>query len=188
MNAFYTFRIGAMARDPSVAEQISQKAVINEVNAPTAPAIGAKDGQVSVVVFSDFQCPYCRALDLMLRNEVLAKVGDIATVRFRNLPLESHRWARDAALIGGCVAKQGDALFWRFAHDVFQKQEEIFSAGQPPDELEALVKGLSGVSVIGFQQCRTLNQSESMIETDAEVAATNSVAEAPTIFGKAGAP
>jgi len=83
---------------------------------------GAADAPVTLVVFSDFECPACRALEERLRTLRERRPGRFATV-FRHYPLTFHEHALAAARASECAARQG-----RFAqyHDaLFASQETL---------------------------------------------------------------
>src|SRR4029077_7790219 len=67
-----------------------------------APALGDPKAPVTLVEFSDFQCPVCRSLHDVLRG-LLPNYPQVRVV-FKDFPLESlHPWARTAALAGRCA-------------------------------------------------------------------------------------
>lgn len=78
--------------------------------------MGASGAPLEIVVFSDFQCPACRALAVDLKALRAEFPNDVA-VRYRHAPLPSHPWALAAARASECAARQGrfaelhDALF-----------------------------------------------------------------------------
>ena len=81
--------------------------------ATEGPAKGPKDAKVTIVEFSDFQCPYCgRGRKVM--EEVIAKYGNKVRVVFRDFPLSFHDKAQKAAEAGQCANDQGK--FWEM-HD-----------------------------------------------------------------------
>ena len=77
--------------------------------ATEGPSKGPKDAKVTIVEFSDFQCPYCgRGRKVM--EEVVAKYGNKVRVVFRDFPLSFHDKAQKAAEAGQCANDQGK--FW----------------------------------------------------------------------------
>jgi len=99
--------IADLGQDPEEAERLLRLGMIRALNDATSPTLGPSGAPVRVVVFSDFQCPYSKSLDGMIRAEILPKTSSVVSVRFRNLPLPFHPHAREAALIGACVAQAG---------------------------------------------------------------------------------
>lgn len=89
-----------------------------------APAHGAKDAAVTVIEFSDFQCPSCKFASGFL-EPILAKHGDkVRYVRY-DLPLSMHAWAFSAAMAGRAVYRQKPELFWEYKKQVYLNQDKI---------------------------------------------------------------
>jgi protein-disulfide isomerase len=85
--------------------------------AALGPSRGPAGAPVTIVEFSDFQCPYCRRAGPIV-EEVLTRYPDDVRVVYRHLPLESiHPRARPAARASICAEQQG--LFWEFHDAVF---------------------------------------------------------------------
>ncbi|MGC4087987.1 MAG: thioredoxin domain-containing protein [Polyangiaceae bacterium] len=101
------------------------------------PVLGASDAPVTVVVFSDFQCPFCKRVE-----ETLTKLRDTygAKLRFvwKDHPLPFHPRAVPAAVLARVAfTRQGNAGFWR-AHDaLFESQPKLEDT-----DLEGLSKRL----------------------------------------------
>ncbi|MFA7319514.1 MAG: thioredoxin domain-containing protein [Parcubacteria group bacterium] len=90
------------------------------VNADDA-TLGKGDSNVKVVIFSDFQCPYCKTFFPVLRG-VMNKYQDKVQFAFKELPLEAHPQAADAALAATCAQDQGK--FWEYADKLYSAQAE----------------------------------------------------------------
>ena len=89
-----------------------------------SPARGAEKAQVTIVEFSDFQCPSCKRASEYV-DPILAKHGDaVRYVRF-DLPLSNHAWAFPAALAGRAIHRQNPALFWEYKKQVYENQSSI---------------------------------------------------------------
>jgi protein-disulfide isomerase len=79
---------------------------------------GDKNAKIVLVVYSDFQCPFCASFHPTV-NDFLAKYPDVALV-FRNLPLDFHQFATERAKAGECAAKLGGPnAFWTYTDAVF---------------------------------------------------------------------
>lgn len=91
---------------------------------PHAPAYrtqGPADAKVTIVEFSDFECPACRVAEAPMRGILKLYEGKVRLI-FKHFPLERmHRWARPAAIASECAGKQGK--FWEFHHDLYDRQE-----------------------------------------------------------------
>jgi protein-disulfide isomerase len=90
------------------------------------PSFGPADAKVTMVVFSDFQCPYCREFARTIRETLPQKYPKDVRVIFEDFPIESiHPWAEGAAEAARCVAEGKSELFWTFHDWVFDHQGEI---------------------------------------------------------------
>ena len=92
-----------------------------------APARGAARADVTVVEFSDFQCPSCKRSQ-SVGESIVARHGDrVRYVRF-DLPLiTSHPWAFSAAVAGRAVHRQKPDLFWEYKKQVYENQDRLNS-------------------------------------------------------------
>lgn len=89
-----------------------------------APAKGAPAPAVTIVEFSDFQCPSCQRASGWV-DTILAKHGDkVRYVRY-DLPLTAHAWAFPAALAGRAIYRQNPEAFWDFKKQVYANQAEL---------------------------------------------------------------
>jgi len=90
------------------------------------PSFGPADAKVSIVVFSDFQCPYCREFARNLRGPLTQKYPKDVRVTFEDFPIDSlHPWATAAAEAGHCIGDEKPDLFWAYHDWIFEHQGEI---------------------------------------------------------------
>jgi protein-disulfide isomerase len=107
--------------------------VMAKINLTGRPVRGNKDAQVTVVVYDDFQCPYCSRMHQTL-NDVLKSYGDRIKVVYKDFPLtEIHPWAERAAIDSGCLAKQSAEAYWDFADYVHSNGRQIQGERKPVD-------------------------------------------------------
>jgi protein-disulfide isomerase len=93
---------------------------------PDDPVRGRADAPVTVVVFSDFECPYCRRAASSL-EALLGKHPDTVRIVWKDLPLPVHHRSEAAALFArGVRAQLGDDGFWK-AHDLLFERQPAFS-------------------------------------------------------------
>jgi protein-disulfide isomerase len=90
-----------------------------------APSEGAASPKVTVIEFSDFECPSCQRAAGYLKP-ILAKHGDqVRYIRY-DLPLVTmHPWAFSAAVAGRAVHKQKPELFWAYKEQVYANQDKL---------------------------------------------------------------
>lgn len=89
-----------------------------------SPARGPATSPVTIVEFSDFQCPACRRTS-GYADSIVAKHGEkVRYVRF-DLPLSGHPWAFPASLAGRAIHRQKPDLFWEFKKNVYENQDNL---------------------------------------------------------------
>lgn len=86
--------------------------------------LGDKDAKLSIVVFSNFQCPYCARADKALRALVNDKSLKMpVNVVFKHFPFERHPEARPASKAAMAAGEQGK--FWEMADKIFANQNDM---------------------------------------------------------------
>ena len=98
----------------------------SEVVGDNQPTLGDPNAPVTIVEFSDFQCPFCGQFFHDVEAQMIEKYLKTGKVKFiyRNFPLSSiHPMAESAAEAGECAYEQGK--FWRYHDFVFQHQQEL---------------------------------------------------------------
>ncbi|MEK6900509.1 MAG: thioredoxin domain-containing protein [Nanoarchaeota archaeon] len=99
-----------------------------DVSADDDPVLGNADAPVTIIEFSDFQCPFCGKFfseSFPKIDEKYIKTGKVKMV-FRDFPLEFHPEAEPAALAANCANEQGK--FWEFHDLLFANQEALGDA------------------------------------------------------------
>jgi len=99
-----------------------------KVSIADRPLRGPKEAPMVLVVYSDFQCPYCQRGAATV-EELKAKYKDKLQVIFKHLPLDFHPMAMPAAKRFEAIAKQSPAKAWEF-HDYVFKNQQKFSEGE----------------------------------------------------------
>jgi protein-disulfide isomerase len=141
-------------------------------NGPPAPArakldlagfqmLGSKDAPVTLVEFTDYQCPFCRQFHTTVFGELKKNYIDTGKVRFysRDLPLDQiHPNAVRAAQAGRCAADQGQ--FW--------KMRDLMGANPDKLDLENLVAeaGTLKIDTKVFRQCVESQKYKEAVQTD----------------------
>ncbi|MDX1532299.1 MAG: thioredoxin domain-containing protein [Rhodothermales bacterium] len=133
--------VSRSAEDLAAAQtaEIQERAEALEALTAGLPVRGNPDAPVTVVEFSDFQCPYCgRAADTV--EEVLEAHGDDVRFVYLQYPLPNHAWARPASLAALCAAQQDDDAFWAL-HDAYFADQRGFSATNVVDKSREILGG-----------------------------------------------
>jgi len=85
---------------------------------------GNPEAPVTIVEFSDFQCPYC-ARAFATVEEVLEKHPEDVKFTYLHFPLDFHPWAKPSAIAAACAAEQDQDAFWKLHDAYFSNQGEF---------------------------------------------------------------
>lgn len=125
------------------------------------PVYGAANAPLTIVEFSDYECPACRRNHELVR-ELRQIYQDRVKWIFKDFPMPSHQRARGAALAARCAAEQGK--FWQYQDLLFASQEEL-----SPEHLTQLAVEL-GLEMEPFGQCVQAGKFQARIDKDIEQA------------------
>ncbi len=103
------------------------------------PVRGNPDAPITIVEFSDFQCPYCARASTTV-EQVLAKYPEDVRIAYAHFPLDFHPWARPAAIGAVCAAKQDVSAFWKL-HDFFFKNQNQVNEENVLDKTRDILAG-----------------------------------------------
>lgn len=145
------------------------------VEVGNAPLFGKTNAPVTIVEFSDFQCPFCsRAAETV--TELKKKYSGKVKLAFKHFPLPMHRDARPAAEASMCVNEQGAEKFWKFHDLVFKNQDKLGASN-----LEKYAKD-AGADPKKFNECISSKKYSSNIQKDVEYGEKIGVKSTPTFF------
>jgi protein-disulfide isomerase len=142
-------------------------------------ARGSAAAPITVVEFTDYQCPYCRRFQAETWPALKRYYVDTGKVRFivRDLPLQFHSAARPAAEAAHCAGEQGQ--FWPM-HEALLARDMKLDDASLLRQAQAL-----GLDVARFRECMAGNKYEAKIARNAARAASLDVRGTPTfIIGK----
>ncbi|WP_321474886.1 thioredoxin domain-containing protein [uncultured Paludibaculum sp.] len=163
-----------IAKNPFAAE-------IAKLKTDLQPSFGTPGAPVVLVLFSDFQCAYCREEAKQIRANLIKTYPKEVRLYFKDFPIEQlHPWAKPASIAGRCVFRQDAAAFWDYHDWIFDKQAEI-----TPETLRTKVtewvqgKGLdAGQFTACFDNKSTLGEVEKSLAEGKELR----VSSTPTMF------
>ncbi len=173
-------------------EQLSQlvleKAPLSIQVGPDNPTFGDPNAPITIVKFSDFQCPFCRVGATMVHGLLASHPGRVKVV-FKNFPLDAscnramthspHLQACEAAKLANCAHRQGkfEAAFNRF----FEQQEEL-SKITDPTKVRQLLEGRGGIDLVALDACMKEKLGETTVGQDVEEAIRLDLSSTPTFF------
>jgi protein-disulfide isomerase len=138
-----------------------------------APTYGNPAAPVKLVVFTDFECPYCKSSEGTLAK-IRQQYGDRLAIYFRNYPLPNHLYAKPSAIAAVCAAEQGKYAAY---HDLlFAHQDELAHADY------ALWSEMAGLDRAKFEACRASDEPWHRVEKDIAAGVAAGVAGTPSFF------
>ena len=140
---------------------------------------GPKDAPIHLVVYSDFQCPACRA-SLTPIEELRNQFSQLIQVEFRHYPLErAHRWTTLAASFAECAAEQGK--FWEF-HDRLFSEQPLWSVSNDALSFFARYSEELNLDKGKLEQCIRNPKTLSRIKREYSMGTKQEIQSTPTIF------
>ncbi|MEA2693125.1 MAG: hypothetical protein QOJ16_2512 [Acidobacteriota bacterium] len=140
----------------------------------TAPVQGPTSAPITIVEFSDFQCPFCSRL-LPTLDQVKKKYGDKVKIVFRQYPLPMHQNAPKAAEASLCANDQGK--FWEMHDAMFADQQ-----GLAVDGLKAKATKIAGLKADQFNSCLDSGKHAEEVKKDIAAGSAAGVNGTPAMF------
>ncbi len=146
------------------------------------PIRGNPDAPVTIVEWSDFQCPYCaRGADTV--EQILEKYPNDVKFVFQHFPLNFHPWAKPAAIAADCAGKQDPEAFWKLHDKYFEDQKAL-----NPGNVLAKSKEYLAESEIDMEKWSACAEDKDGEEYKAMAAAVDAAMKAGQKFGVSGTP
>ena len=145
-----------------------------------APSLGDPKAVVTLVEYSDFECPVCRNLHDVLRGLLPNYTGKVRLV-FKDFPIEQlHPWARTAAIAGRCAYQQDPKTFWKM-YDLIYDNQEIISAANAWTKMVDFA-GQSGLDNDTFKSCMAGPEAAAAVNASRMNGQLLDVNSTPTVF------
>ncbi len=145
-----------------------------EVRLPKgAPATGAENAPVTIVEFTDYQCPYCHQAQSTL-DEVLRRYEGKVKLVHLDFPLDFHSEAVPAARAARCAGEQG--RFWEYHHSLMTQKGAL-----DPDDLKGRAKTLS-LGERAFGSCLESTRHDEAIQAELHQGTELGVTGTPAYF------
>jgi len=155
--------------------QLAKEALLKGVNGPSR---GPDKAPVTIVEFSDLQCPHCKdaqpIIDKLLTEEPNARFV------FQNFPLPSHNWAAKAADYADCIGRSSKDAFWKFIQGTFDAQSSITEANA--DEKLTAIADTAGVKGADMATCAAKADTKTRVEQSVALGQSVGVTGTPTVF------
>lgn len=146
-----------------------------DLEGPAKPAVYEPSGnaKVTIVEYSDFQCPYCARVVPTVKK-IEETYGEDVEVLFKHFPLAFHSYAKKAAEASECARDQGK--FWEYHDKLFENQNKL-----DEKSLKKYAEEL-GLDTNGFNKCLDSGSKTAKVETDFEEGKSLGVTGTPSFF------
>lgn len=134
---------------------------------------GGAKAPVTIIVFSDYQCPFCKRAEATV-DKVMKTYGDKVRLVFRDYPLPMHPDARPAAEAAACANAQGK--YWEYHARLFENQSALGSA-----KLKEYAQQV-GLDMTKFDQCVKERTFRDAVEKDLQDGAQVGINGTPAFF------
>jgi len=140
---------------------------------PGAPAMGPADAPVTIVEWSDYQCPFCKRAHPTIQQVLNEYKGKVRFV-YLDYPLPFHQMAMPASQAVHCAEDQGK--FWEYHTNLFEAAGDLSKA-----DLSKRATDL-GLDSAAFEACTTANKHDSLIKSNFDDGAALGVTGTPAFF------
>jgi protein-disulfide isomerase len=141
-------------------------------------ARGPESASVTIVEFSDLECPHCKQAQLVV-DKLLADEPNVRFV-YQQFPLPMHTWAAKAADYADCVGRRNNAAFWKFIEGTFNAQSDITDANA--DEKLKSIATDSGANGAEVAACAAEPGTRTRIEKSVALGKSVDVTGTPSLF------
>jgi len=193
INAKYRGQVTKYLRSDLIKKQVTiwfekeskkYKVVINlkrperpRINIPVgqSPSLGNKDAKITIIEYSDFQCPYCAKAEETVQ-ELLKKYGKDIRLVYKQYPLSFHKEAFKASEASLCANEQSNEFFWKLHDEMFNDIRHL-KVGELKGKAEKL-----GMNKKQFSDC--IKSGKYTAQVNAEIAEGNKygVSSTPMFF------
>lgn len=101
------------------------KAVMDKIDLTEIDWKGPADAPVTIIEYSDFQCPFCAKGYNIIENEVLPAYEGKVRFAYKHLPLPFHNWAEPGSIAMECIRRQSPEAAWKVYDEMFKQQKAV---------------------------------------------------------------
>ena len=167
----------AKTPSPSAAAAAATQPSFRRYDIPTEgfPSTGPADASITIVEFSDFQCPYCQKWYAQVYQPLMAAYPGKIRFVYRNFPLtQIHPQAMPAAEASLCAGEQN--AYWQYHDKLFENSAAL------NDDLYATLAADLGLDTTAFETCMSTHKYQDKIKADMQFSIDLGVQSTPTFF------
>lgn len=139
----------------------------------TGPSKGPSDAKVTIVEYSDFECPFCSRAETTIDQVLTAHAGKVRII-YKHFPLSQHANAAKAAEASLCAHEQGK--FWEYKKVLFENQDKL-----SVEQLKQHAKDV-GLEAAKFDPCLDNGTMKAKVDADMQSAVTAAIGGTPAFF------
>ena len=147
------------------------KALMDKISLKGEPHKGPESAKVTIVEYSDFQCPFCSKGYQTIEKQVLTNYGDKVKFYYKNYPLPFHPWAKKGAVAAACAKEQKPDAFWKIYSFWFENQGQV-TPDNVKDKATDVLKD-TGIDMAKWTDC--FDNQKTAAKVDAEMQEGSSV-------------
>ncbi len=138
--------------------------VMKKISMKGKPVKGPANAKITIVEYSDFQCPFCQRGYQTIESQVLKEYGDKVKFVYKNFPLPMHPWAEPAAVATECALQQKPEAYWKLYNFYFNNQRELTKENLKDKSLEALKD--EKIDAAKFSDCLDNKKTLDLVKAD----------------------
>ena len=138
------------------------KAVMGKIDLKGQPAKGPATAKVTIVEYSDFQCPFCSRGYNTIEKQVLKEYGDKVRFFYKHYPLPFHPWAKPGAIGVECAKQQKPEAYWALYSALFENQGQI-TAENLKEKSQGFLAN-SGIDMAKWNDCFDNKKTAAAVE------------------------
>ena len=144
-----------------------------DIDTSTDPSMGAENPELTIIEFSDFECPYCER-GYWTMELIMEEYGDRVNLVFKNYPLSFHANAQAAAEASECAFDQD--MFWEYHDTLFENQDLLTS-----DYLVTVAEEL-GLDMDTFNSCLESGEKTDLVTADMAAGSSLGITGTPSFL------
>jgi protein-disulfide isomerase len=142
------------------------------------PSRGPTNAPVTLVEFSDLQCPHCKEEQPNV-DKLLTEDKNVRVI-YQNFPLPAHDWAAKAAAYADCIGRTSNDGFWKFIESVYGAQADLTAANS--DEKLNGFADAAGAKSADVAACAAKPETVGRVEHSVLLGKSLGVTGTPTLY------